>query len=193
MKRSISGFTVIELLVVIIIVGILASLATISYSHAQRAARDTKRKADLAAIAEAIQTYRQNPEHPNDIQGGSGCGDGGNGSGWFNHAGGSYPKSILSCLTDKGYLNDTFIDPFNCTDADSAAGAPRGGTCKKAGYAYMKYSNGSNDTSVTCLFARLENEDHKSELTNTTNNPCSFISPTLAGSSFNMNYMVIAR
>ncbi|MEX1052180.1 MAG: prepilin-type N-terminal cleavage/methylation domain-containing protein [Patescibacteria group bacterium] len=46
-----SGFTLIEALSVVAIIGILVSLAAYVVTQAQRQARDTKRKADLAAIA----------------------------------------------------------------------------------------------------------------------------------------------
>lgn len=57
----------------------------------------------------------------------------------------------------------------------------------------MKYSFGSGDTSVTCLFAHLETQDNTTDLTNTTNNPCSAISPTVAASPYYMNYMLVVN
>ncbi len=54
-KRS--GFTLLELLIVIAIIGILASLAAVSYSSAQRRARDSQRQADLKAIQNALEQY----------------------------------------------------------------------------------------------------------------------------------------
>jgi prepilin-type N-terminal cleavage/methylation domain-containing protein len=45
------GFTLIESLAVIAILGILASLVTVGLASAQRQARDTKRKSDLTAIS----------------------------------------------------------------------------------------------------------------------------------------------
>lgn len=45
------GFTLIESLAVIAIIGILASIVTVSVFAAQRQARDTRRKSDLTAIS----------------------------------------------------------------------------------------------------------------------------------------------
>lgn len=51
------AFTLIELLVVVAIIGILASIIVISYTNAQARARDNRRKADIHAIASAIDMY----------------------------------------------------------------------------------------------------------------------------------------
>ena len=50
-----SGFTLIELLVVIAIIGILTVIGYSTYSNIQASARDTKRKADVDAIAKALE------------------------------------------------------------------------------------------------------------------------------------------
>lgn len=54
-----NGFTLIELLVVIFIIGILATLVFSSYSKAQMKARDGKRKVDLKAAQQALDSYLQ--------------------------------------------------------------------------------------------------------------------------------------
>lgn len=51
------GFTLIELLVVISIIGILASLALVSYTRSQKQARDTRRKSDLRQYQTALENY----------------------------------------------------------------------------------------------------------------------------------------
>lgn len=51
------GFTLLELLIVIAIIGVLASLAAVSYSSAQKRARDSQRQADLKAIQNALEQY----------------------------------------------------------------------------------------------------------------------------------------
>lgn len=70
------GFTLIELLVVIIIIGILAALGAASYSNAQAKSRDSKRKADLQAIRQALELYFQtNDVYPPTVTtGGYPCG-----------------------------------------------------------------------------------------------------------------------
>jgi len=51
------GFTLIELLVVISVIGILASIALVSFGPAQKQARDTQRKSDLKQIRTALELY----------------------------------------------------------------------------------------------------------------------------------------
>lgn len=51
------GFTLIELLVVISIIGLLASLVLVSFSGAQKQARDTQRKSDIKQYQTALEQY----------------------------------------------------------------------------------------------------------------------------------------
>ena len=51
------GFTLIEVLVVLAIIGILASLAFTSQMSAKRQSRDTRRKGDLAQFRTAVESY----------------------------------------------------------------------------------------------------------------------------------------
>lgn len=56
MKNS-QGFTLFELLVSISIIGILVALATVSYSAAQKKARDARRIQDMKSIQTAAEQY----------------------------------------------------------------------------------------------------------------------------------------
>lgn len=51
------GFTLIEMLVVISLIGILAALALVSFSASQKQARDTTRKSDLKQYQTALEQY----------------------------------------------------------------------------------------------------------------------------------------
>lgn len=58
------GFTLVELLVVISIVAILATIGIASFSVAQQSARDGKAKADVTTIAKSIESSRDMTINP---------------------------------------------------------------------------------------------------------------------------------
>ena len=58
-KISQDGFTLLETLVVITIIGILAAVVTVSYSSVQASARDSVRLSDLEQIRLALNLYKQ--------------------------------------------------------------------------------------------------------------------------------------
>ena len=56
-NKNIFGFTLVELLVVISIIGILTMIGAVAYSGAQKKARDTQRKTELDALSKALIMY----------------------------------------------------------------------------------------------------------------------------------------
>ncbi len=54
------GYTLIEILVVVTIIGLVASISTVSYTILSKQSRDARRKADLEQIRSAIEMYRSN-------------------------------------------------------------------------------------------------------------------------------------
>src|SRR5260221_699459 len=51
------GFTLVELLIVIIIIGILATLVIVTFSGVQAKARDSQRQTDIGAVDSHVEAY----------------------------------------------------------------------------------------------------------------------------------------
>lgn len=58
MRKNISGFTIVEMLIVVVIIGILASIAIVSYSGSQKRAQNTSRVAELKLWQKAFVQYK---------------------------------------------------------------------------------------------------------------------------------------
>ena len=59
------GFTIVELVVVIAVIGILAAITIVAYSGIQADSRDTARLNDIAAIRKGLEVYKlRNGEYP---------------------------------------------------------------------------------------------------------------------------------
>ena len=65
LNRKESGFTIVELLIVIVVIGILAALVVTTFSGIQRKARDSERQTDINAVHSQIEAYfAQNGRYP---------------------------------------------------------------------------------------------------------------------------------
>ncbi len=68
-NRKSLGFTLLELLVVVAIIGLLTAVVAVNSNAARKQSRDAKRKSDLALVAGALQIYaseqRSYPAAPN--------------------------------------------------------------------------------------------------------------------------------
>ena len=167
------GFTIVELLIVIIVIAVLAAISVVAYNGIQQRARDTQRKNDLAQVAKALQLY--NVDNGNHAGSGSGCGAGGNGSGWldYDYDGATTTlKSMEQCLIDGKYLASPLRDPqtsLGCTGTAPTQSCSR----------YMKYECGGG----TYLYANLETMP---DSTTDTDAGCQ----TSLDSMYGMNYFV---
>lgn len=65
LKKQDQGFTIVELLIVIVVIGILAALVLNSFQGVQARARDTERRTDINAVATQLEVfYNDNGGYP---------------------------------------------------------------------------------------------------------------------------------
>ena len=166
------AFTLIELLIVIAIIGILATVIVVSYVNAQAKSRDNKRRADVQAIASAHQLMYQDSKKwfvP-------GTGSGGNGIGWFNYTYGTY-DSIAHGLETGKYIDSAPRDPKMKNDNDAT------------GYMVYRCTAGGVITGVK-IYAKLENktDQEESDAKSTTGASAGCTYP-----GYGMNYSAIVK
>ena len=92
-KKNINNkaFTLIEVLVVATIIAVLVTIASVSFANSQKRSRDSRRKADLETMRQALVLYRQD-------------------EGIYNISGGF--QATVSRLYTAGYLTaNTIADP----------------------------------------------------------------------------------
>jgi prepilin-type N-terminal cleavage/methylation domain-containing protein len=57
LKQKDSGFTIVELLIVIVVIGILAGLVITTFNGIQQKARDTERETDIKALHGQVEAF----------------------------------------------------------------------------------------------------------------------------------------
>lgn len=131
------GFTIIELMVVIVVISILARVVFVAFNNVQARTRDGIRKNDIAALAKQIQIYAVQNKTWTPT-----CGDTTNTmSGYTNVTYGTNP-TITSCLKTFDNTNKQLNDPSNCVSmALDQTTIPGGASCQAAiRGAYMAYN-----------------------------------------------------
>lgn len=171
MRKTTSGFTIVELLIVIVVIGILAAVSLVAYSNTQQKARDTVRKSDVAAITKALGLYEA---ENGPMYSGSGCGANGNGSGYFNYSYGAPGSDMNECLKTKGVISTTIRDPQNTTSCSVG-----NLDCRK----YLKYTCVQSTVTTTYIYANLETVGHTATDTDGT------CAPNI-DTEYGMNYFV---
>jgi len=63
MRKTTSGFTIIEVLVVVAIIGVLTTVGFVSYGSIEAGARDSKRSSQITVISEALEKYYDQTEN----------------------------------------------------------------------------------------------------------------------------------
>lgn len=104
MKNTRRGFTIVELLIVIVVIAILAAISIVAYNGIQQRARDSERSAEMQTVEKALAMYFiDNGSYPT-------CSNAVYVPGAA--ASGCYLATIASSLVPK-YISNIPLDPIN--------------------------------------------------------------------------------
>lgn len=131
-----SGFTIVELLIVIVVIGILAAISIAAYSGIQARVRDAQRKSDFANIAKAFGLYTIDKNSFISVGGGAS-----DGTGWYNGGSPTLPQSLQAA----GFLTGPLMQDPKCGSTNTA-GCP----------GYLNGICGSGSTAREIIFGKLE-------------------------------------
>lgn len=99
------GFTIVELLIVIVVIAVLATLPVAAYSGMQQRGRDTQRVSDMKAIVKGLEMYKTlNGSYP--------APNGTNAIGGWEVSS-INPSQFLSALRTSGVMSTVPVDPIN--------------------------------------------------------------------------------
>jgi prepilin-type N-terminal cleavage/methylation domain-containing protein len=129
------GFTIVELLIVIVVIAILAAISIVAFTGIQQRGRDSERASDVGNISKALTTYTSD--------------------------GNAWPAAASNAVTAlKGYntvrVPDTTLDKMTGTAASSSSTTtygytrcPATGTQTGASITWIKEQDGSTQTVKT--------------------------------------------
>ena len=114
MRKSRSGFTIVELLIVIVVIAILATITIVAFNGVQARSKDTRRYSDMQAIMKALELYKADKgQYPDVAYSGAG-----GLSGW-EVSSKETTGEFLAPLKAYGLSGGVPVDPINdATDAD---------------------------------------------------------------------------
>jgi type II secretion system protein G len=121
-----AGFTIVELLIVIVVIAILAAITVVAYNGIQQRAKDSQRKSDIAAITKALELYYiDNGRYP-----------AGSGSTTIN--------ASWSTTADASWQNlATALAPYSAKLPTDPISTPSAAVTSGTGYNYAYYANNS--------------------------------------------------
>lgn len=124
LRRNNQAFTIVELMVVIVVIGILTTIVVLSYQGVQRQTRDAQRETTVAIISSALEKYyEKNGEYPADDQ--------------FNTA--SEPDAITSLSGAATTLGLKESDLTTTSGSSLYAYCANGSTCNGTSSSWLTY------------------------------------------------------
>lgn len=131
------GFTIIELLIVIVIIAVLASITIVAYNGIQGRSRDARRMQDLSLIMQGLEIYKtNNGSYPvaTFITGAAG---------WEVSTDGTNATDFLAALkTGAGGMSRVPVDPVNVNRGTAGSLDP---AASKDLYEYFYYRYGAGE------------------------------------------------
>jgi len=143
LKKQSRGFTIVELLIVIVVIGILAGLVITTYNGIQQKARNTERTTDLKTFQSQLEAYYAN-------------------NGFYPSSadlGGTGSTNVTFIQSNmKGMDKETLRDPNVPAGTDSAGYGLATGTPSAVGkYSYTPAPDGcDNSTNGDCTSYKLQ-------------------------------------
>lgn len=119
------GFTVVELIVVIVVIAILAGITIVAYSFVRDDAMDTRIKSTVKSVGDAIALYEQKNARPSV-------------EGYL-----SAPNGVDALLTPK-FLNNGYRDGIVSRNAPTANSVFRWRSCEDGGGGFIVYASLNN-------------------------------------------------
>lgn len=136
--KSKSGFTIVELLIVIIVIAILAAIVIVAYNGITQKANDSKRLSDIDTIVKALEVYKMKYGDYPAAQSTP------NASSWETSTDGTNATDFISALRTGGAIANVPIDPGSLT----VSGTLNPGSNSTAHeFFYFRYSAGANGCS----------------------------------------------
>lgn len=151
--KSRSGFTLVELLIVIVVIAILAAISVVAYNGIQDRANDTRMRAGVAQIEKAIMMWHtETGQQPvggwsSSVAIGSGTNCSNGNGGWL--ASGTYTCAFEDALRNTGLLPANFVRSLPGSPTSAGSGA----------YSVMFYACGSNRYALSYHLRRPTAED----------------------------------